>query len=162
MTPAGRATTNAVARMRGFSASALPGLLALVAGAGLLASPWWSMTLPASDYSLVIVPGAIFASIGAYAALPDRWPRLRTLSMTLFMAAFGVMCAAMTFTPFHPDPDGTYTIAGVGGLATSGPMPWWARIVAAFFAIVCLGNAALGAWGLIRGSGGRETNDGES
>ena len=147
---------------RGASLAALPGVLALVVGAGLLASPWWSKTLPASDYPLVIVPGAIFASFGAYAALPESWPRLRTLAMTLFMAAFGVMCAAMTFTPFHPDPDGTYTIAGIKGLHASGPMPWWARIVAGFFAILCLGTAALGTLGLIRGSGGRDTSDGET
>jgi len=148
--------------MRGFNAGAMPGLLAFVVGAGLMAAPWWSKTLPASDYPLVIVPGAIFASFGAYAAVPDSWPRLRTLALTLFMAAFGVMCAAMTSTPFHPDPDGTYTIAGIRGLRASGPMPWWARIVAGFFALVCLGTAALGAWGLIRGSGGRDTTDGES
>ena len=162
MTRAVRVTGTRRARIRGFNAGAVPGLIAFVVGAGLLVAPWWSKTLPASDYPLVIVPGAIFVSFGAYASLPDSWPRLRTLALTLSMAAFGVMCAAMTFTPFHPDPDGTYTIAGVRGLATSGPMPWWARIVAAFFAIVCLGTAALGAWGLIRASGGRDTNDGES
>ena len=141
--------------MRGFGAGTVPGLIALIFGAGLLAAPWWSTSLPASDYPLVIVPGAIFASFGAYAALPDSWPRLRTLAMTLFMAAFGVMCAAMTLTPFHPDPDGTYTIKGIHGLRASGPMPWWARIVAACFAIVCLVTAALGAWGLLRGTAGR-------
>jgi len=144
-----------MARMRGFSAGTVPGLIALIVGAGLLAAPWWSTSLPASDYPLVIVPDAIFASFGAYAALPDSCPRLRTLAMTLFMAAFGVMCAAMTLTPFHPDPDGTYTIAGIHGLRASGPMPWWARIVAGCFAIVCLVTAALGAWGLLRGTAGR-------
>ena len=141
--------------MRGFSAGTVPGLIALIVGAGLLAAPWWSTSLPASDYPLVIVAGAIFASFGAHAALPDSWPRLRTLAMTLFMAAFGVMCAAMTLTPFYPDPDGTYTIAGIHGLRASGPMPWWARIVAGCFAIVCLVTAALGAWGLLRGTAGR-------
>jgi hypothetical protein len=136
----------------GAFAAAVPGLLAFLVGAGLLASPWWSKTLPASDYPLVILLGAVFASIGAFAALPDRWPRLRTLTFALFMAAFGTVCAALMFTPFHPDADGTYRIGGVAGFATSQPMPWWARIVAAFFAIVCLGTAALGLWGLVRDS----------
>ena len=112
-----------------------------------------------SDYPLVIVLGAIFASIGAFAALPDRWPRLRTLAFAFFMAAFGAFCAALMFTPFHPDADGTYHIGGVAGFATSEPMPWWARIVAAFFAIVCLGTAALGLWGLVRGVFERSGDD---
>jgi membrane associated rhomboid family serine protease len=138
--------------VHGSFGAALPGLLAFAVGAGLLVSPWWSKTLPASDYPLVIVLGAVFACIGAFAALPDTWPRLRTLAFALFMAAFGVVCAALTFTPFHPDADGTYRIGGVAGFATSAPMPWWARLVAAFFMIVCLGTAALGLWGLARDS----------
>lgn len=139
-----------MSRMRGAIGPALPGLLAFLVGAGLLASPWWSKTLPASDYPLVIVLGAVFACIGAFAALPDSWPRLRTLTFALFMAAFGVVCAALTFTPLHPDADGTYRIGGVAGFATSAPMPLWVRLVAAFFMIVCLGTAALGLWGLVR------------
>ena len=142
-------------RVRGALASAVPGLLASTVGLCLLAAPWWSATLPASDYPLVIVLGTVFASIGAFAALPDRWPRLRSLAFTIFMAAFGVVCAALTFTPLHPDADGAHTIGGIKGFATSEAMPWWARIVAGFFAIVFLGVAALGAWGLVRGLGGR-------
>ncbi len=148
-----------MSRMRGAIGPALPGLLAFLVGAGLLASPWWSKTLPASDYPLVIVLGAVFACIGAFAALPDSWPRLRTLTFALFMAAFGVVCAALTFTPLHPDADGTYRIGGVAGFATSGPMPWWARLVAAFFMIVCLGTAALGLWGLVRDAVVRPAGD---
>jgi hypothetical protein len=145
--------------VHGSFAAALPGLLAFAVGAGLLVSPWWSQTLPASDYPLVIVLGAVFACIGAFAALPDSWPRLRTLAFALFMAAFGVVCAALAFTPLHPDADGTYRIGGVEGFATSGPMPWWARLVAAFFMIVCLGTAALGLWGLVRDAVVRRVGD---
>jgi len=148
--------------MRGAMGPALPGLLAFLVGAGLLASPWWSKTLPVSDYPLVIVLGAVFAGMGAYAALPDSWPRLRTLALTLFMATFGTFCAALASTLFHPDADGTYRIGGVAGFATSAPMPMWARLVASFFAIVCLVVAALGIRGLICGARGRDTTDGES
>ncbi len=137
----------------------LPGWLAFLVGAGLLAAPWWSATLPASDYPLVIVLGTVFASIGAFAALPDRWPGLRSLAFAVFMAAFGGFCAALAMTPFHPDADGTYAIGGVRGFATSQPMPWWARIVAGFFAIVCLGAAALAAWSLLRGATYSDSED---
>jgi hypothetical protein len=41
-------------------------------------------------------------------------------------------------------------------------MPWWARIVAGFFAIVCLGAAVLSAWGLFRGTASRDASDGDS
>ena len=139
--------------------SSLPGWLAFLVGAGLLAAPWWSATLPASDYPLVIVLGAVFASIGAFAALPERWPRLRQLAFMMFMGAFGGVCAALAFTPFHPATDGTYTIGGIPGFAVSAPMPWWARIVAGFFAIVCLGAAVLGAWGLAHRAAGRSAGD---
>jgi hypothetical protein len=142
--------------------TALPGLLAFVIGTGLLVSPWWSTRLPATDYPLVIVLGAVFASIGAFAALPDRWPRARQLAFMLFMAVFGMFCAALTFSPWHPAADGTYAIGGVAGFATSQPMPLWARMVAGLFGIVCLGAAVLGAWGLVRGSATRDTGDGES
>jgi hypothetical protein len=43
---------------------AAPGLLALLIGAGLIGGPWWSSTLPESDYPLVIVLGIVFAAIG--------------------------------------------------------------------------------------------------
>jgi hypothetical protein len=115
---------------------AVPGLVAFLVGAALLAAPWWSSTLPRSDYPLVIVLGSVFAAIGAFAALPESWPRLGALSFALFMATFGLVCAALTLTPFHPAPDGTWAIGGVPGFAATEPMPWWARIVAGFFAIV--------------------------
>jgi hypothetical protein len=134
---------------------AVPGLVAFLVGAALLAAPWWSSTLPRSDYPLVIVLGSVFAAIGAFAALPESWPRLRALSFALFMATFGLICAALTLTPMHPAPDGTWTIGGVAGFAVSQPMPWWARIVAGFFAIVCLGAAVLSLWGLGRELFGR-------
>ena len=57
---------------------AVPGLIAFLIGAALLAGPWWSSTLPRSDYPLVIVLGAVFAAIGVFAALPESWPRLRS------------------------------------------------------------------------------------
>ena len=139
---------------------AVPGLLAFLIGAALLAGPWWSSTLPASDYPLVIVLGAVFAAIGVFAALPGSWPRLRTFSFALFMGAFGLVCAALALTPPHPAADGTWTIGGVAGFASSAPMPWWARIVAGFFAIVCLGVAVLGVWGLVRGLFGRGPEEG--
>ena len=129
---------------------AVPGLVAFLVGAALLAAPWWSSTLPGSDYPLVIVLGSVFAAIGAFAALPESWPRLRALSFALFMATFGLVCAALTLSPLHPAPDGTWAIGGVAGFAISAPMPWWARIVAAFFAIVCLGAAVLSLWSLAR------------
>ena len=109
---------------------AAPGALALLVGAGLLSGPWWSSTLPKSDYPLVIVLGAVFAAIGAFAAIPDSWPRLRTLSFALFMGTFGLVCAALTLTPLHPAADGTWTIGGIPGFITGGPIPWWARLVA--------------------------------
>jgi hypothetical protein len=133
-----------------------------VAGAGLLTAPWWSSTLTTSDYPLVVVLGSVFASIGAFAALPDRWPRLRQLAFMLFMATFGLVCAALLFTPFHPDSDGTYRIGGIPGFVASEAMPWWARIVAGIFTIVCLGAAALSAWGLVRDTTSRDVGDGDS
>jgi hypothetical protein len=129
---------------------AVPGLLAFLVGASLLGSPWWSSTLGRGDYPLVIVLGAVFAAIGIFAALPDSWPRLRTLSFSGFMAAFGLVCAALTFSSRHPSADGTFTIGGIAGFATAGPMPWWARLVAGFFAVICMGTAALGFWSLLR------------
>jgi hypothetical protein len=138
-----------------------PGLLAFLVGASLLAAPWWSSRLPASDYPLVIVLGCLFAGIGAYAALPDQFPRLRSFVFALAMGAFGAVCAALALTPFKPDDNGDYTIGGVAGFAISAPMPWWARIVAGFFALLMLGVAALGFWGLLRDLfGGRRPDDG--
>jgi hypothetical protein len=133
---------------------AVPGVLALLAGVGLISGPWWSSTLPKSDYPFVIVLGTLFAAIGAYAAVPGTWPRLLSLSLVLFMSAFGAVCAVLTLIPFHPAEDGTWTIAGVTGFVAA-PIPLWARIVAGFFAIVCLGTASLGLWGLVRDLAGR-------
>jgi hypothetical protein len=124
--------------------SAAPGLLAFFIGVALLCAPWRSSTLPSSDYPLVMVLGMVFAPIGVFAALPESWQRLRALSFSLFMGTFGLVCAALALTPLHPAADGTLTIGGIAGFASSAPMPRWARIVAGFFAIVCLGAAALG------------------
>jgi hypothetical protein len=85
---------------------------------------------------------------------------LCALFFALFMATFGLVCAALALTPLHPAPDGTWTIGGVAGFVTSEPMPWWARIVAGFFAIVCLGSAVLGLRGLARGLFGRSPEGG--
>jgi hypothetical protein len=132
------------------------GAVVFAIGTGLAAAPWWSARLPASDYPLVWALGAIFAGIGLYAALPEtRLPRLRSLALVVFMGAFGTVCAALAFAPLAVDRDGRYTIGGVAGFS-GGPIPWWARIVAAFFALVCIGTAALGVWGLLRGLFGRE------
>jgi hypothetical protein len=135
---------------------AAPGVLAFLVGAGLISGPWWSSTLPSSDYPLAIVLGVTFAAIGVFAATPDSWPRTRTVSFALFMLCFGVASASLAFAPFHPSADGTWTIGGVPGFV-SAPIPWWARIVAGFFALVCLGTAALGLWGLARELLGRRS-----
>jgi hypothetical protein len=116
--------------------------------------------LPASDYPLVIVLGMVFAAIGVFAALPESWQRLRALSFALFMGTFGLVCAALALTPLHPAADGTLTIGGITGFASSAPIPWWARIVAGFFAIVCLGAAALGLSGVVRAFFGRRPDEG--
>lgn len=130
---------------------AAPGLFVFLVGAGLLSGPWWSSTLPASDYPLVIVLGVAFAAIGAYTALPESWPRLRAGAFAGFMGAFGLICAALALAPLRPGPDGRLVIGGIASFAASGAIPWWARIVAGFFAIICLGVAALGLWGVLRG-----------
>ena len=135
---------------------AIPGLLAFLVGAALLSGPWWSSTLPPSDYPLVIVLGVLFAAIGAFAALPESWLRLRASIFAVFMGAFGMVCAALTFTPIHPAADGTWTIGGIPGFVVDAPMPWWARIAAGFFAIICLGAAVLGVWGMVRAAPGRD------
>ena len=149
--------------------SAAPSILAFLVGAGLLAAPWWSARLPASDYPLVIVLGCLFAAFGAYGALPDRCSRLRTFVFSLALGAFGTICAALMLTPSKPDANGFYSIGGVARFTISGPMPWWARIVAGFFALVMLGVAALGMWGLImdvlggrRQEGGGHPQDGSN
>src|SRR5258708_40304623 len=98
--------------------SVLPGIVALLAGAGLIAAPWWSSALAPTDYPLVLVLGVIFAGFGAYASLPVRYARSRTLVFALAMSAFGVVCAALVLTPFSPDPDGTYRIGGIAGFRT--------------------------------------------
>src|ERR1700682_2952026 len=140
--------------------SAIPGVLAFFVGVALLCAPWWSSTLAASDYPLVSVLGVVFAAIGVFAALPESWQRLRALSFALFMGTFGLVCAALALTPLHPAADGTLTIGGIAGFAGSAPMPWWARIVAGFFAVVFLGAAALGLWGVVRQSFGRRSEGG--
>jgi len=127
---------------------AVPGLLAFLVGVGLFSARWWSSALPAGDYPLVTVLGIVFAAIGAFAALPESWPRSRALTFAAFMGAFGLICAALTFAPLLVSPDGTWAIGGISGFAANGPIPWWARIVAGFFAIVCLGAAVLGVWGV--------------
>ena len=140
--------------------SAAPGLLAFFIGVALLCAPWWSSTLPACDYPLVIVLGMGFAAIGVFAALPESWQRLRALSFALFMGTFGLVCAALALTPLHPAADGTLTIGGITGFASRTPIPWWAGIVAGFFAIVCLGAAGLGLWGVVREFFGRRSDGG--
>ena len=123
--------------------------LVAAVGVGLLTGPWWSSTLPASDRPLVIVLGAIFAGIGAYGTIPDRFPRARTLVFALFLGAFGLACAAIALA--HAGPDGMMTIAGVGGFSASAPMPIWARLVAGFFGVLFLGTSGLALWGLVSG-----------
>ena len=139
----------APAGQRGGIASRVVGLLALAVGVSLLTGPWWSSTLPASDRPLVLALGTIFAGIGAYATIPDRFPRAQTAAFALFMGAFGLACAALALS--QTAADGTTVVAGVPGLVTRGPLPVWARLVAGFFALVCLGVSGLGFWGLVRG-----------
>jgi len=141
--------------------SAGPSILVLLVGAALIAAPWWSSTLRATDYPLVIVLGSVFAAFGAYASLPERFPRLRTLVFCIGTAAFGAACAALALSPLAPSADGTYAIGGIEGFRADVPMPWWARIVAGFFAAVLLPVAALGLWGLLRELLGRQGQDGD-
>ena len=127
------------------------GALLLLVGASLAASPWWSATLPRTDYPLVIALGVIFGGAGAFMSIPeDRAPRLRTLAFCLWIGAFGLVCASLALMPFHPDPDGTYRVAGIPGFVGA-PIPWWARIVAGGFGTLLLGASGAGLWGLIRG-----------
>lgn len=130
--------------------SASAGILALLVGGALIAAPWWSSTLPASDYPLAYVLGAIFAGLGAYACLPERFSRLRTLLLAIGMGAFGSACAALAFSPLSPGADGTFAFGGIKGFSADQPMPWWARIAAGFFAVVLRSVAVLGLWGLLR------------
>ena len=83
-----------VSGQRGNVAPRIVGLLVLTVGLALLTGPWWSSTLPASDRPLVLALGAIFAGMGGYAAIPDRFPRARTFAFAMFMGAFGLACAA--------------------------------------------------------------------
>lgn len=128
------------------------GLLPLAVGLALLASPWWSSTLGRADYPLVIALGVLFAGIGAAVCIPDAWPRTRTLAFVVFFATFGVICAAVVFSPMHAAPDGTVAIGGVAGFTVSQPVPWWARGVAALFGVIFIVAAILGAKGLIAGA----------
>jgi len=111
-------------------------MLAFLIGAALLGARWWSSTLPEGDYPLVTVLGVVFAAIGAFAALPESWPRSRALTFAVFMGAFGLMCATLTFAPLHASPDGTWSIGGISGFVTDGALPWWVRIVSGFFGFV--------------------------
>ena len=158
--------------MRGTFLSKLPGLLALAVGLGVMSMPSWA-SVPANMHPVLIVFGAAFAGFGGCVLISDRWPRLQSLSIMIFTGAFGLVMAAMAFAPLHADPDGTYTIAGISGLRTSithsfgalstssagGTMPWWARIVAGFFMVICLGIAVLAGWGLVRGGSRPDTYD---
>jgi hypothetical protein len=146
-----------VTRQRGSVAPRIVGVLVLAVGIGLLTGPWWSSTLPASDRPLVLVLGAIFSGMGVYAAIPDRFPRARIFAFALFMGAFGLACAALAMA--YARPDGTVVVAGISGFVASGPMPIWARLVAGFFALVCLSVSAIGIWGLLRGDSQREPPD---
>ena len=127
------------------------GALLLLVGVALTSSPWWSPTLPRGDYALVIALGVVFGGAGLFLSIPEqRAPRLRTLAFCLWIGAFGLACASIALMPFHPDPDGTYRIAGVPAFIAAA-IPWWARIVAGSFALLLLGAAGAGLWGLLRG-----------
>jgi hypothetical protein len=127
------------------------GALLILVGVSLVSAPWWSPTLPRPDYALTILLGVIFGGGGVFLSIPEnRAPRLRTLAFCLWIGAIGVCCAALALAPFHPDADGTYTIGSVPGFIGA-PIPWWARIVAGFFALLLLGAAGAGLWGLLRG-----------
>jgi hypothetical protein len=130
----------------------LLGALFLFVGVGLGASPWWSATLAPSDRPLVVLLAVIFGGAGLFMSIPeDRAPRLRTFAFCAWMAAFGVACAAIALAPFHADADGFLAIAGVPRVLAT-PPPWWARIVAGGFAVLLLGVAGAGLWGLVRGA----------
>ena len=159
--------------MRGSFLNRLPGLLPLAMGLGVMSMPWWATSVPAKLLPVLIVFGAAFAGFGGCVLIPDRWPRLQSLSIMVFTGAFGLVMAAMAFAPLHADPDGTYTIAGISGFrttitqsfgafstsSTGGTIPWWARIVAGFFMVICLGIAVLSAWGVVRRSSRPDTYD---
>lgn len=150
--------------MRGSYLNRLPGLLPLAMGLGVMTLPWWATSVPAKLHLVLIVFGSAFAGFGAFVLIPDRWPRLQSLAMMIFAGAFRLVMAAMAFAPLHPGPDGTYTIAGISGLrtttthsfggastsSTGGDLPWWARIVAGFFMVICFGVALAAAWGAVR------------
>ncbi len=110
-------------RSPGRRMKAAPGLFVLLIATALLVAPCWSSTLPASDYPLTIVLGTAFAAVGVFAALPDSWPRLRTLSFAAFMATFGLVCAALTLSPLHPAADGHGPSAGLPDSAPRAPYP---------------------------------------
>jgi hypothetical protein len=128
----------------------LPGALLLLVGLGLIGAPYWSATLPASDYPIVLILGVIFSGFGAYTCLPERYVRTRTLVFALAMGAFGLVCAALALTPIVPDADGAYAIGGIHGFRLSTPTPLWARAVAGFFAAIFLPVATVGVWGVLR------------
>ena len=79
---------------------AVPGLVAFLVGAALLAGlvvvNAAEERLPSGDHA-----GHGVRDDGVFVALPESWPRLRTLSFALFMATFGFVSAALTLTPLH-------------------------------------------------------------
>jgi hypothetical protein len=141
---------------------AVPGLIAFLVGAALLGAPWWSSTLPRGDYPLAAVLGMVFAAIGVFAALPEFWPRIARI----------VLCA------FHGDVRPRLRGAGAHAAPSRARRDMDDRgrgrlrheradaVVGAhrcrFFAIVCLGTAMLGLWGLARGLFGRSPEGGAS
>jgi predicted small integral membrane protein len=130
--------------------SLVSGGLVLLVGLGLISAPYWSATLPTSDYPIVLILGVIFAGFGAYTCLPERYGKTRTFVFAFAICAFGLVCAALAFTPFVADADGTYAIGGISGFRLSTPMPLWARAVAAFFAAIFLPIGVVGIWGVLR------------
>jgi hypothetical protein len=125
------------------------GIFTFAVGAALLTAPWWSRTLPPSDYRLTTVLGLLFGGGGLMAALPARWERLRTLAFTTLTGAFGAICAALALLPTLPGADGRFSVGGVPGFAAA-PIPWWARLVAAAFALILLAASVAGLYGLLR------------
>ena len=132
------------------------GGIALAIGAFLATSPWWMAELPVQYVPVMVSLGAIFGGTGVILALSEnRAPRLRTLAIAVATGGFGIAFAALALAPMQADADGTYTIGGIPGFVVDLlPMPWWARAVAGFFAVVMLGLALASVWKLpTRGRG---------
>ena len=126
----------------------IAGPAGFVVGAGLLASPWWSKTLPAADYPLVIVPGAIFATFGAVcgAARP-----LAALAHAGVDAVHDGVRGHVRGADVHAIPSRprryVYDRAAFADSRRAGRCLGGRGSSPAFFAIVCLGTAALGVRG---------------